>query len=146
MRLGCSGAALVGGESFYGSWRKHEWFGSWSVTNQKGGFTGANVLVGEWCGISSISSTPIISVQWGRRAPRHPIPPVLGWTGHGGPGRDRVWRRREECACAPPAATSHVPVAPQARPTIAAEERPREAMPAVTEEAERVWDRTHIND
>ena len=51
-----------------------------------------------------------------------------------------------ECACAPPPATSHVPVAPQARPTIAAEERPREAMPAVTEEAERVWDRTHIND
>ena len=40
----------------------------------------------------------------------------------------------------------HVHVAPQARPTIAAEERPREAMSAVTEEVERAWARAHIND
>ena len=37
-------------------------------------------------------------------------------------------------------------VARQARPTIAVEERPREAMPMVSEEAERAWARAHIND
>ena len=37
-------------------------------------------------------------------------------------------------------------VAPQARPTIAVEERPREAMPVVSEEAELAWARAHIND
>ena len=36
-------------------------------------------------------------------------------------------------------------VAPQARPTIVVEERPREAMPTVSEEAERAWARAHIS-
>ena len=37
-------------------------------------------------------------------------------------------------------------VAPQARPTIAVKEQPREAMPVVSEEAEWTWARVHIND
>ena len=52
---------LVWGGNF--SWRKHEWCGRWSVKSGKGGFMGVDVLVGKWCGISSQSSTPIISVR-----------------------------------------------------------------------------------
>ena len=37
-------------------------------------------------------------------------------------------------------------VTPQARPTITVEERPREAMSVVSEEAERAWAHAHIND
>ena len=37
-------------------------------------------------------------------------------------------------------------VAPQARPTIAAEDSPREALPTVSEEAERAWAQAHMND
>ena len=51
-----------------------------------------------------------------------------------------------EGASAFPAAASHERVAPQARPTIAVEERPREALPVVTEEAERRWAQAHLND
>ena len=65
-RLGPFVWRLVWGGNF--SWQKHEWCGSWSVKNQKGGFMGINVLAGKWCGISLQSSTPVISVQWvGRR-------------------------------------------------------------------------------
>ena len=52
---------LVWGGNF--SWQKHEWCGSWSAKTQKGGFMGLNALVGKRYGISSQSSTQIISVR-----------------------------------------------------------------------------------
>ena len=61
---------LVWGENF--SWRKHEWCGSWSAKNQKGGFMGVNALVEKWCRISSQSSTPIISMRCGTQPTDQP--------------------------------------------------------------------------
>ena len=44
----------------------------------------------------------------------------------------------------PPAQRARV--APQARPTIAEEEQPREAMPVADAAADRAWAQAHIND
>ena len=45
----------------------------------------------------------------------------------------------------PPAAAYHAHVALQAQPTVAVEERLREAMTVATEKAERAWARAHIH-
>ena len=78
----------------------------------------------------------------------HPILILLGPAGHGGAGEPGVWYARWEGQITNPShpAASHARVALQVRPTIAVEERPREALPVVTEEAERRWAQAHLND
>ena len=74
---------------------------------------------------------------------RRGTPPRQFWVGQDmtAPVR-REYKAEREGSGALPAAR----VAPQARPTIAVEERLREAMPAVSEVTERAWAQAHIND
>ena len=78
----------------------------------------------------------------------HPILILLGPAGHGGAGEPGVWYARWEGQITTPShpAASHARVALQVRPTIAVEERPREAMPLPDAESDRRWVNAHIND
>ena len=82
-----------------------------------------------------------------RRAERRRgTPPRLFWTEQDmtEPERREYGAAREGSAILPLA--SRARVAPQARPTIAVEERPRGPMPAADPRLEEAWRNAHIND
>ena len=58
----------------------------------------------------------------------------------------RVYGPEEGSGSTPAPSASRARVAPQARPTIIVEERPREAMPVVDAMMEARWRAAHIND
>ena len=60
------------------------------------------------------------------------------------PERREYGAAREESTILPLASPARV--APQARPTIAVEERPRGPMPTVDPRLEEAWRNAHIND